>query len=134
MFTKDLSPEIKYKTNRSSGKGGQNVNKVSTKVSLFFNVDNSQVLSEDEKDLIRKKLSRRISDEGNLQVVCETSRSQFKNKELATDKFYALINTCFVFKKKRKPSKPSKSAIQKRLNSKKINSEKKQNRKFNPDK
>ena len=124
----DFSDELFFKTSRSGGKGGQHVNKVESRVSLFFNIRESSILSEEEKELLSEKLS--LSQNGVLQINCESSRSQAKNKEICIQKFYKIISEALRRKKKRKLSKPSKAAIRKRLNDKKRNSEKKQNRKF----
>ncbi len=126
----DLHKEVKYRTSRSSGAGGQNVNKVATKVEILFDVENSVVLTEKQKKIILLKLQNRISNEGILSLQCDETRSQLKNKEIAFNRFLVLIKEALKPVKKRKPTKPSKSAIQKRLNNKKKLSEKKSNRKF----
>ncbi len=126
--TIDLDKEFVFKTSRSGGKGGQNVNKVSTKVELCFDVWNSMLLNEDQKRLVLSKLKNKISKEGILSVVSQAERSQLNNKELAVEKFYELIAKAFFVPKKRKPSKPSKGVKEKRLKEKKKRSERKVSR------
>ena len=101
-----LDSEFSFKTSRSSGSGGQNVNKVSTKVELDFDVVNSMLLSAEQKEVILNKLESRITKDGILQIIVQTERSQLGNKEIAVKKFYELLNKCFVIVKKRKPTKP----------------------------
>lgn len=125
----DLSAEISYKTSRSGGKGGQHVNKTETKVTLVFNVQNSNLLTAIQKERIFLKLRNRISQEGNLIISNSESRSQLKNKELVTQQLYSIIQKALLVNKKRKPSKPSKAANAKRLLKKKRLSEKKSLRK-----
>lgn len=115
--------EFKFKTSRSGGAGGQNVNKVSTKVELDFDVPSSVLLSDEQKQIILSKLENKITKDGILQIVSQTERSQLANKEIAIKKFYELIHKCFVFQKKRRPTKPSKSSKEKRLTSKKRDGE-----------
>lgn len=117
--------ELSFKTSRSGGKGGQNVNKVSTRVQLNFSVTGSTLLNAEQKAVIMEKLAARISKEGILQVTVQSERSQLANKEIAVRKFYELIRQCFVRKKKRIASKPSKAMKQKRLEKKKKHGDKK---------
>jgi ribosome-associated protein len=122
---RDFTYEFSLSATRSSGPGGQNVNKVSTKIELRFDVNNSQLLSDGEKLLINSKLANKISNDGILIIVSQTDRSQLKNKEDSIKKFYQLIEKAIAPVKKRKPTKPSRAAKEKRLGEKRIVAEKK---------
>lgn len=124
----DFLAEFQFQTSRSSGPGGQNVNKVESKVQLNFDINASQHLSDSEKALLFAKLKNRITEEGILQITSQEKRSQLQNKEITIKKFKDLLRKAFERKKVRKATKPKKGAIEKRLKSKKINAEKKANR------
>lgn len=127
---RDFSKELSYKTSRSSGAGGQNVNKVETSVTVMWKVAQSALFQEEEKTLITAKLSNRINQEGVLQLTVSEARTQIQNKKMATEKILELVNKSLLQPKKRKLTKPSKGQIEKRLQAKKQRSEKKDNRKF----
>ncbi len=120
-----LQHEVKYKTARSSGKGGQHVNKVETKVELFFNISESLSLTDEEKERIQEKLKNRISKEGILRLSCQKKRSQQQNKDLVFEKFTQLIGKALTFDKVRKPTKLPKSVKLKREKDKRFQSAKK---------
>ena len=121
-----LGTELQFTTSRSSGPGGQNVNKVNSKVTLQLDVRNSQVLSPDEKNTITEKLSPRMTREGVLMLSAQDKRSQLQNKEAVILKLERLLAKAFEKKKPRKATKPSKGAIQARIKKKKQHSVKKQ--------
>lgn len=127
---RDFSGELSFKASRSSGAGGQHVNKVSSQIELYFDIDNSSILSPDEKELLKKRLKNRVTDEGVLKLVSQESRSQFRNKQLATEKFYELLEKAFTAVKKRIATKPSPASKAKRLLEKKLRSMKKERRRY----
>jgi ribosome-associated protein len=123
-----LISELNYKAVRSSGAGGQNVNKVSSKVVLSFDLKNSQTLTAEEKKLLETNLSTRLTTDLILILNCDEDRSQFRNKELVTKRFLELIRKGLIVQKARKETRVPKSAIRKRIKNKKNTSQLKQNR------
>lgn len=121
----DLENEFVFQTSRSSGPGGQNVNKVNSRVELRFDIANSTLLTDAQKEILQKKLASKLTSEGILIVVSQESRSQLENKELTVQKLYQLIGGALKPVKKRKPTRPPKSADEKRLQRKKLQAEKK---------
>ena len=124
----DLSAEFIFQASRSSGPGGQNVNKVNSKIELRFNIHNSLLFSEDQKEILLSKLSTKISADGFLIVVSQGDRSQLVNKEDAIRKTYELIEKALRPVKRRKRTQPTRSSVEKRLTGKRIKSDIKQNR------
>jgi ribosome-associated protein len=121
-------PEITFQTSRSSGPGGQNVNKVESRVELRWHLQESQVLTALQKLLILEKLAGQLTTEGYLLVVAQDDRSQLRNKEIALARFYELLQKSLRRPKPRRATRPSAGAVRKRLEGKKIQSEKKANR------
>lgn len=128
MEIQTILSEVKYKAVRSSGAGGQNVNKVSSKVVLTFDMSNSQALSEEEKLLLETNLQKRLTADLVLILNCDEDRSQLKNKEIVTKRFLDIIKRGLHVPKERKPTKIPKSVIRKRIKDKKSVSEVKKNR------
>ena len=127
---KNFQHELSYKTSRSSGSGGQNVNKVETSVTVIWKVEDSTVFTESEKERILLKLKNKINAEGILQTTVSESRTQLQNKKIAIEKIQELVNKSLIVPKKRIATKPSRAKVEKRLENKKKLSEKKENRKF----
>jgi len=126
---RNFQDEFVFQASRSGGPGGQNVNKVSSKVELRFHIANSDLLNDEEKTIIAEKLINKINNLGELILVSQTERSQLQNKEKVIEKFYFLINKALTPRKKRLNTKPTKASVEKRLESKRVQSRIKVNRK-----
>ena len=129
MVTEKIISELNFKAVRSSGAGGQNVNKVSSKVVLAFDLNASQALSEEEKLILQTNIAPRLSTENILILNCDEDRSQIKNKEIVIKRFLEIIQKGLYVPKVRKATKVPKSVIKKRIKDKKNISELKQSRK-----
>jgi ribosome-associated protein len=125
----DVRKEMRFKTARSGGKGGQHVNKVETLVEGYWNIAQSRLFSDEQQALLSEKLSKKLNEEGELVVRCSQTRSQLENKEIAIRKMNQLIEKALIPVKQRKATKPTKASKIKRLESKKKTAEKKESRK-----
>lgn len=125
----DITNEIKFKTARSGGKGGQNVNKVETMVEGYWHISTSARVTDEEKALLQEKLSNKINSDGFLLVKSQTDRTQLGNKQQVIKKMGLLVNKALVKPRARKATKPSKAVKEKRLEAKKLTAEIKTNRK-----
>ncbi|WP_299106538.1 alternative ribosome rescue aminoacyl-tRNA hydrolase ArfB [uncultured Tenacibaculum sp.] len=129
MNQEQIYNELEFKAVRSSGAGGQHVNKVATKVELSFSIPNSLGLSDTEKERLLKNLANRLSKEHILTLTSQESRSQHRNKELVTKRFFELLKKALIKPKSRRATKPTKASVKRRIEAKKQQSEKKENRK-----
>lgn len=129
MDAEKIISELGFKAVRSSGAGGQNVNKVSSKVVLSFDLNNSQALSEEEKLLLQTNIASRLTSDNILILNCDEDRSQLKNKAIVVRRFLEIIQKGLFVQKERKPTKVPKSVIRKRIKDKKNISEIKKYRK-----
>lgn len=120
-----LISELNFKASKSSGAGGQHVNKVSSRVEVFFNINNSKALTTREKEMLLLKLKNRISKELTLSVSCEETRSQHRNKELVTERLIALLKLNLVRPKIRRATKPTRASVKRKSENKKRQSSKK---------
>ena len=132
MKTEVLLRELEFTAVRSSGPGGQHVNKTSSKVILHFNLEESEALSDSEKELLKERIPKKISEDGLISMSCSESRSQHRNKAILISRFVEFLEKNLKVKKKRKKSKPSKKAIEKRLKEKRERAMKKDRRKRPP--
>ena len=120
--------EFDVRVSRSSGAGGQHVNKTSSRVEIFWNVLSSRALNDEQRTRLRQKLASRLTSEGSIRVVASDMRSQSRNRELAEQRLAELIARSLIIPKKRKPTKPTKAAKEARLESKRRHSSKKRDR------
>lgn len=125
-----LLQEVKFNFSRSGGKGGQNVNKVETKAELVFNVEDSDVLTEAQKNRIKTKIKTKIDKEGNLRLVAQSERYQLANRKSVTEKFLKLVENALKKEKVRIKTYPSSKSERKRLVIKRKHSEKKKQRRI----
>jgi ribosome-associated protein len=133
LKTRNFENEFIYSTSRSSGPGGQNVNKVNTKVELRFSITNTALLSDEEKELILRKLANKINIEGEIILVAQSGRTQLKNKKLVTDKFYLVISGALSLPPNRRSTRPTAASVKKRLEEKRSMGIKKKLRKITGD-
>ena len=115
---RDFDSELVYTAVRSSGPGGQNVNKVNTKVELRFNILSSALLTGEEKELLFRKLKNKINKEGELVLSSQASRTNLSNKEAVTEKFFIIVAAALTLPKKRRPTRPTLASKERRLTSK----------------
>ncbi|NJB81902.1 alternative ribosome rescue aminoacyl-tRNA hydrolase ArfB [Wenyingzhuangia aestuarii] len=125
MNTEILINELTFKASRSSGAGGQHVNKTSSRVEAFFDLSTTQALTQREKEMILLKLKNRISKEQTLSLSCEETRSQHRNKELVTERLIALLKASIVRPKIRRATKPTKASVKRKTENKKRQASKK---------
>jgi ribosome-associated protein len=119
LIKRNLENEFQFSASRSGGPGGQNVNKVSTKVELRFNLRTSSAFSEKEKEILFRKLKNKINKDGELLIVSQAERTQLLNKQVSIEKFYKLISTALTIPKKRSSTKPTYTSKLNRLEEKK---------------
>ena len=129
MNIEKIVSELNFKAVRSGGAGGQHVNKVSSKVVLFFNLNTSEGLSDLEKERLRNSMSSKLNSDYILILNCDETRSQHRNKELVVSRFLEILKNGLKVKKTRRPTKVPRSVVKKRMESKKKQSDKKSNRK-----
>jgi ribosome-associated protein len=120
--------ELDVRVSRSSGAGGQHVNKTSSRVEIFWNIATSRALSDEQRARLQEKLSSRLNSDGSIRVVASDMRSQTRNREIAEERLADLIARSLIVPRKRKPTKPTKAAKQARLEAKRLHSSKKRER------
>lgn len=125
MDIEKLISELSFKASKSSGAGGQHVNKVSSRIEVFFNINNTEALSAREKEVILLKLKNRINKEQTLSLSCEETRSQHQNKELVVKRLSALLKMNLIRPKVRRATKPTRASVKRKSENKKRQSSKK---------
>lgn len=128
-----LDREVEFRTSRSSGPGGQHVNKTESRVELLWSPQESDCLTEEQKILVVSRLRSRITDEGVLILASEKYRSQHRNKADVSERFLDLVTSSLVPVKKRKPSRPTRTSVEKRIKNKKLRGEIKRSRRKGPE-
>lgn len=130
IIERGLDSEISFSASRSSGPGGQNVNKLNTRIELRFNIPSSKIFTDDEKEILLKKLKSKVTHEGDFLITVQDERSQIKNKQIALTRFYDVLREALKPPKKRKKTYPSEKSVENRLKLKKIIGEKKKLRRL----
>ena len=125
--------ELQYRATRAGGPGGQHVNTSSTRIELLWDLQNSQAIDDGQRERLRTRLASRLDSEGMVRVVASDRRSQQQNRQSAEERLVALVKHALHVPKRRKPTKPTRAAKERRLSSKKRHSEKKQQRRSRPD-
>lgn len=118
LQNRNFENEFVYSSSRSSGPGGQNVNKLNTKVELRFSILNTSLLSIDEKEIIFRKLPKKINGDGELILTAQSERTQLNNKKKVTEKFYAMISKVLTSPAKRRATRPTTASVKKRIEEK----------------
>jgi ribosome-associated protein len=118
LQNRNFESEFIFASSRSSGPGGQNVNKVNTKVELRFNILNTMLFSEDEKEIVTRKLKKKINKEGDLILTAQSERTQLMNKKVVTEKFFLLISKALTIPVMRRSTRPTRTSVKKRLDEK----------------
>lgn len=118
MDSEEIVKELNFKAIRSSGAGGQHVNKTSSKIELTFDLESSNALSDEEKERLKIKISSKLTKENLVILFCDETRSQHKNKEIVIKRFLELLKSSLIRPKKRKPTKPSKASIKRKAENK----------------
>jgi ribosome-associated protein len=118
LKSRNFENEFIYTASRSSGPGGQNINKVNTKVELRFNIRSTNLFSDEEKELIFRKLAKKINGEGELILVAQSERTQLMNKKLVAEKFFSVVSKALTSEAERRATRPTNTSVQKRLEEK----------------